>query len=50
MINELHEFLKPISNEELNRAKFIIKRRILTNLANSISRCEETAKSVSCCI
>ncbi len=46
MIETFEGFRRPIENVELNRAKNILKRNILQNLANQGDRLEEIAKSV----
>jgi predicted Zn-dependent peptidase len=39
-------FRRPVDEVELNRAKNILKRSILSNIANQVDRLEETARSV----
>jgi len=46
MIATFDGFRKPIDQVELNRAKNILKRNILQNLANQGDRLEEMAKIV----
>ena len=46
MIDTLNSFRVPIGDEELNRAKNILKRSILLSLENQSDRLEETARNV----
>jgi len=46
MIETLNGFRTNISDEELNRAKNILKRSIMLNLENQSDRLEETARNV----
>ncbi len=48
MIDTINEFRTPIHDEELNRAKNMLKRSILLNIDNQGDRLEETARNVSC--
>ena len=47
IIETFNGFRTNIDEVELNRAKNILKRTILTNLSNQGDRMEESAKSVS---
>lgn len=46
MVKTFDGFRRPIDQVELNRAKNILKRNILQNMANQGDRLEEIAKSV----
>lgn len=47
MIETFNDFRKPIPEEELNRAKNMLKRSILLNMENQGDRLEETIRNVS---
>jgi len=47
MVETLNSFRGNISEEELNRAKNILKRSILLNIENQGDRLEESARNVS---
>ena len=46
IIESFNGFRVNIDETELNRAKNILKRNIITNTADQVNRLEETAKSV----
>lgn len=47
MIDVINGFRKPVEEEELNRAKNILKRSIYHNLDNQGDRLEESVRNVS---
>lgn len=49
MVDTLNGFKEPIGDEELSRAKNMLKRSILLSLENQSDRLEETARNVNLC-
>ena len=47
MVETLNGFKEPIGDEELSRAKNMLKRSILLSLENQGDRLEETARNVN---